>query len=167
MGRLDEVELAWSVRHCRSGKKTRVFSSRPDLRSCSITDLADAVVQIRQHGREDSAVDVFDVCENFFHVGIGPLQRAMDRVVGEVEKEGLIVMAIDEVDGFAGERVGEVFGFHHWLASAHDRDCWRRSQVRRNAMCVLKMQIPSSRPSDSVIHSPGSALRLSMVVTPW
>ena len=44
----------------------------------------------------------------------------MDRVVGEVEKEGLIIVAIDEVDRFAGEGIGQAFGFHYRLTTPHD-----------------------------------------------
>ena len=52
---------------------------------------ADAVIHVGQHRRKDPAVDVFDVGE-FLHVGIGALQRAVHRIVGELEKEGLVVV---------------------------------------------------------------------------
>ena len=64
-------------------------------------------------------MDVFDVVE-LFHVGISALKRAVDRVVGEVEKEWFVVVAIDEVGGFASECVGQVLGFNDWLPTSDD-----------------------------------------------
>ena len=65
-------------------------------------------------------MDVFDVGE-FLHVGIGALQRAVHRIVGELEKEGLVVVAIDEIDRFAREGIGEVWCFGDGLATADNR----------------------------------------------
>ena len=64
-------------------------------------------------------MNVFDV-DKLLHVNIGSLKGAVHRIVGEVEKEGLVVVAIDEVDGFTGQGIGQVFRLHHGLAAAHD-----------------------------------------------
>ena len=64
-------------------------------------------------------MDVFDMGE-FFHVGISPLKRTVDRIVGEVEKKRFVVMTINEVDRFAGEGIGEIFGFFDRLTTADD-----------------------------------------------
>ena len=65
-------------------------------------------------------MDVFDVGE-FFHVGICSLKRAVDRVVGEEEKERFVVMTINEVDRFSSEGVGQVCRFFNRLPATDDR----------------------------------------------
>ena len=45
----------------------------------------------------------------------------MHRVVGNIEEEGLVVVSVDKVDGFARDSVGEVFLFLDRLTAAHDR----------------------------------------------
>ena len=95
-----------------------VFSSSPDFRSCSMTapTLSSMFASMAAKMRRWMILDVGEL----FHVGVRSLERAVDRVVGEVEKERFVVVTIDEVDRFASEGVGEVFGFLHRLAAADD-----------------------------------------------
>ena len=58
-----------------------------------------------EHRGEDAALDVLDV-RKFLHELIRALHRAMDSVVGEVEKKRLRPMPFDEVAGFSREGIG-------------------------------------------------------------
>ena len=52
-----------------------------------------------------------------FHIGVRTLKRAMDRVVGEVQEKWLVVVAVDEVNSFTGQRIGQVFTFYNGLTT--------------------------------------------------
>ena len=55
-----------------------------------------------------------------FHVGIRTLKRAMHCVVGEIQEEWFVVVTVNEVDGFTGQRIGQVFAFDNGLTTASD-----------------------------------------------
>ena len=80
---------------------------------------ADAVVEVGEHGGKNAAVNVFDVGKTL-HVGVRPLQRTVDGVVCQVQQKRSLLVTIDEVDGFAGECVGQVLPFVDGLPVAED-----------------------------------------------
>ena len=123
---------------------------------------ADAVIHIREHGSEDATVHVVDVSE-FFHVGIGSLERAVHGVVGK-EEERFVVVAINEVDGFAGEGVGEVFRFDHRLSAANDGVVG--IVVRLVAEQIVEMEFLVAVPIARFSRTTGQELRRSKVVVP-
>ena len=50
----------------------------------------------------------------------GRFQRRVRRVVGQEQEERLLLMGLDECDGFAGEGVGQVILLDDRLGAAHD-----------------------------------------------
>ena len=79
-----------------------------------------AVVEVGKHRGKDPALYVLNVRE-LFHVLIRSLQWTVHGVVGDVQKEWMRLVSIDEIDRLAGERIGEVLALVNRLASAHDR----------------------------------------------
>ena len=84
-----------------------------------VDDSTHTVIQICQHGREDSTLNVLDILE-FFHVLIRGLKGAVHRIVGNEQKEGFVRVSLNEIDGFAGDGIGEIFLFPNGLASPDD-----------------------------------------------
>ena len=82
--------------------------------------LPHAVVEIRQHGRENAALDILDVRKTG-HVCVLALERTVDRVVREQEEEGLVVVARHKIDGLSGEGIGQVCLLRNRLPAAEDR----------------------------------------------
>ena len=44
----------------------------------------------------------------FLHVGVSTLEWAVYCVVGEIKKEWLILLSLDEIDGFTGKGIREI-----------------------------------------------------------
>ena len=82
--------------------------------------LADTVIEMRKHGGEEAALDVFDVRE-LLQVIVRGLHGAVDGVVGEIKKERLRGMPPDEAAGFTRKDIGEVRLFIHGLTAAQQR----------------------------------------------
>ena len=101
--------------------------------------------------------------------GVGTLQRAMHRVVGQVEEERPVAAAIDKIKRFASQCVGQVRRLLDRLAATQD------GIVRVIGGFVVSHVCPSksNRPSELVQRPPlrgprlpsGSDLRRNMVVT--
>ena len=56
-----------------------------------------------------------------FHVLVRSLQGAVNRIVGNKQKERLIGMPVYEIDGLTRNGIGKVFFFLDRLASPNDR----------------------------------------------
>ena len=80
---------------------------------------ADAVVERRDHRGEDPGLLVLDVAVAV-EVLRGRLQRHVGRVVRQVEEEGFLVVPVDEVEGLAGQDLGQVLGLFDHLPAAED-----------------------------------------------
>ena len=72
-----------------------------------IHDIADHVVHRGDHGREDSGALPLDV-EVPVHVFDSRLNRSVRRIGSQHQEEGLARVALDEIHGAVGERVGQV-----------------------------------------------------------
>lgn len=57
----------------------------------------------------------------FFHIFVGRLKGAMHCVVRDVQEKGFVSMSVNEVNGLAGDGIGEVFLFLNGLATSDDR----------------------------------------------
>ena len=86
----------------------------------AVQHFANTVIQIAKHCGEDATVNVVDVSEPI-HVLVRSLQRTVNGVVGQIQKEGPSGIAINKVDGFARERIGQVCRFLHRLAASINR----------------------------------------------
>ena len=73
-------------------------------------DAADTFVDAGDHGGVNGVVVTADsrFCFEFFDEFLFGLVGGVDAEVGQVEEEGGVFFALDEVEGFVGEEVGEV-----------------------------------------------------------
>ena len=62
-------------------------------------------------------MNVFDVSK-LEHVDVGSLKGTVHGIVGDIEEERLVLVAVDKVDGFARDGVGKVFLFLDRLTAA-------------------------------------------------
>ena len=90
-------------------KNTSVLSSR-FLLVQRLSTLADRIVHRRHHAGVRAAILVFDVLELLEPI-IGRVHRRVNGVEREIEEERLLRMMLDERDGFAAKRIGQIFLF--------------------------------------------------------
>ena len=85
-----------------------------------VEDFAYAVIQISEHRRKDTALDIVDVGESL-HVLVRALKRTVNGIIRQIQEEGFVRVAVDEVNGFAREGVGQVFVLDNGLPASNDR----------------------------------------------
>src|SRR5436190_3172876 len=82
-------------------------------------DGAHAIVEGGEHRSEGAAFIVFDIFEALF-IFVRHLHRGVNCVVGQIQKERLLLMPLNERNRLAREGFGEIFLFVHLCRAAPD-----------------------------------------------